>query len=193
MQGQSKIIDDILTSAKKTAAAMIDEATAELDGRLEALRAELEAKLNAEAEKSKAAADSLYDGRIKLGELEAKKVLLKAKQDCVSAVYDGVKQRILSAPDAEYLSILQKLIVAECNDGDEIVVAKSDAKRVTGAWVKKVSAAAGKKLTLSEEKGDFSGGVILRNKKYDRGLTVDEIVEELKERTVADTVKDLEL
>ena len=60
MQGQRKIIDDILMSAKKTAAAMIDEATAELDGRLEALRAELEAKLNAEAEKSKAAADSLY-------------------------------------------------------------------------------------------------------------------------------------
>lgn len=193
MQGQQKIIDEIISSAKTAAASMIEEATAESAEALESLRAELEAEKKAKAEITKRAADDIYSGQVKLGELEAGKILLAAKQRCVAAVYDGVRKRILGAKDEQYLSLLQRLIADSCEDGDEIISAKSDSKRVTEAWVKKVSAAAKKKLTLSKERGDFSGGVILRNAKFDRDLTVDEIVADLKERTVADTAKKLGL
>ena len=193
MQGQQKIIDEIISSAKTAAASMIEEATAESAEALESLRAELEAEKKAKAEITKRAADDIYSGQVKLGELEAGKILLAAKQRCVAAVYDGVRKRILGAKDEQYLSLLQRLIADSCEDGDEIISAKSDSKRVTEAWVKKVSAAAKKKLTLGKERGDFSGGVILRNAKFDRDLTVDEIVADLKERTVADTAKKLGL
>lgn len=193
MVGKQKLIDEILSSAKKTAAAMVEEATAEQTEALAALRKELDAAQAESLARSDKAADDYYSGQVKLGDLEAGKALLHAKQRCVAAVYDGVRDKILRAPDAEYLALLQKLVVEVCEDGDEIIAAKSDAKRVNAAWVKKVSAAAKKKLTLSKEQGDFSGGVILRNPRYDRDLSVDEIVAELKERTVGDTLKALGL
>ena len=193
MIGQQKIIDDILSSAKTTAAAMIEEATAEQEERLSEIRAELEKKQAEGLAKAQAEADSVYTGMVKLGDLEANKALLRAKQQCLSAVYDGVKQKILAAPDAEYLKILQTLIVKYASDGDEIIAAKRDSKRVTAAWVKKVGTAAKRKLALSKETGDFEGGVVLRNGKFDRDLTVDAIVEELKERTVSDVIAKLGL
>lgn len=193
MQGKQKIIDDILSSAKATASSVVAEAQAEMQAELDELRAELDAAQKKSLEIAEAAAQELYAGQVKLGDLEAGKALLRAKQQCVSAVYDGVKSKILAAPDSEYLKILQAVIVRYCEDGDEVIAAKSDGKRVTAEWVKKVSTAAKKKLKLSGEKGDFDGGVVLRNSKYDRDLTVDAIVDELKERTISDTVASLGL
>ena len=193
MQGKEKIIDDILASARATAAAMIEEATAERDATASALQDKLAESEEAAAQKSQAAADSVYAGQIKLCELEAGKVLLRAKRDCVSAVYDEVKKKILALPDAKYLALLQKLIVKYGENGDEIVACKRDEKRVTAAWVKKVATASKKKLTLSKTRGEFDGGVILRNGKYDRDLTVDELIEGLKEDTESTVVQKLGL
>lgn len=190
MQGQEKIIDELLSSARSTAAAMVEEANAAKEATIAQLREELSLAEEQAAAQAKQKADAVYSGQVKLGELEANKVLLDARQKCVAAVYDGVRERILSAPDAQYLALMQKLIVEVCEDGDEVIAAKSD-KRITAEWVKKVSTAAKKKLTLSATKGDFSGGVVLRNARYDRSLTVDDIVAELKERTVSDTVRKL--
>lgn len=185
MQGKQKIIDDILDSAKKTAAAVIEEAEREVGASVDKLREELEAQKAEGLAAAENAANAAYSGQVKLAELEAGKVLLRAKQECVGEVYDGVRKRILSAPDAEYLGLLQTLIAETCEDGDEIIAAASDAKRVTAEWVKSVSKAVGKKLTLSKTRGDFDGGVILQNAKYDRDLTVDEIIADLRERTVS--------
>lgn len=193
MQGKQKIIDDILSSARAAASSVVAEAQAESQAELDELRKELDAAQKESLNKAEAAAQELYAGQVKLGELEAGKALLRAKQACVSAVYYGVKLKILSAPDAEYLKILQSVIEEYCEDGDEVIAAKRDVKRVTAAWIKKIATSAKKKLTLSKEVGDFEGGVILRNARYDRDLTVDAIVDELKERTIADTVAHLGL
>lgn len=192
MQGKRKIIDDILASARAASESVIEEATAEQTEALEQLRKELDEQQKANAEKAARAAESAYAGRLKLGELEAGKIMLEAKQRCVAAVYDGVRSKILGAPDGEYLALIGKLIAENCEDGDTVIASASD-KRITEAWIKKVSTAAKKKLTLSKTRGDFSGGVILRNDRYDRSLTVDDIVEELKDRTVADTAAKLGL
>ncbi len=193
MQGKQKIIDDVLSSAKATAAGMISDAEAEAKAAAEALAAELEKKRSDAAKAADASARDLYSGRMKLGELEAGKIMLGAKRKCVRAVYDRVRELVLGMKDADYLALMQKLVIENCSDGDEIVAAAADGKRVTAAWVKKVASAAGKKLTLAKERGDFDGGVILRNSKYDRDLTLDELIAELEERTEAETVKALEL
>lgn len=193
MQGTQKIIDDILKSANTAAETLINEAKAEAEARMAELDTELKAAFDAAVGKYEEEAESVYKGQAKLGELEAGKALLKAKQECVAAVYDGVLERILAASDKEYLALLQRLIVSVCEDGDEVIAAERDKARVTSAWVKKVGEAAKKKLVLSKTYGEFSGGVILRNGKFDRNLTVEEIVNDLKERTIADTVKSLGL
>lgn len=143
MQGKENMIDDILQSAKKTAAAMVEEAEAERAEAEAALRAQLEkAKSESDAESARAA-DQAYSGRVKLGELEAGKIMLGAKQRVVADVYEGLRARIAGAGDAAYLALMQKLVVEACEDGDEVIPPTGD-KRVTAAWVKKVSAAAGK-------------------------------------------------
>ncbi len=192
MQGKDEMIDDILASARTVASKIIDEATVEHNALIEATRAALEEqRIKTDAEKI-AAANAVYDGRIKLGELEVGKIILDAKQKCVSAVYDGVRDRIVAMPSAEYTKLIARLVSAYVEDGDEIIVGKSD-KRLTAEWVKNLSKSTKKKLTLSKEKGDFDAGVVLRNSRYDRDFTVDEIVADLRERTVSDVAKKLGL
>lgn len=186
------MIDDILQNARTAASKLIDEATAEHDALIEATRASLEERrIKTDAEKI-AAANAVYSGRIKLGELEVSKIILGAKQKCVSAVYDGVRDGIVKMPAAEYAKLMSRLIKEYVEDGDEIIVGKSD-KRLTAEWVKDLSKSTKKKLTLSKEKGDFEAGVVLRNSRYDRDFTVDEIVADLRERTVTDVAKKLGL
>lgn len=187
------MIDDIMQSAQKTAAAMVEEAVNAQNAAIDALRAELEESRAAAESSAQIAAQAAYAGRLKLGELEAGKIELKAKRDCVAAVYAAVRKKILELPDGEYLKLMQKLIAANAEDGDEIIASKSDGKRITAAWVKKIATALKKKLSLSKEQGDFDGGVILRNAKYDRDLSVDEIISELTEKTESGTVAALEL
>ena len=188
MQGKDNIIDDILQSAKKTAAAMVEEASAETEQSVEAARAALEKSRLEAQEQAKADAERVYSGAVKLGELEANKILLEKKQRCVSAVYDGLRELMIGLPADKYLEIMQELVVSSCEDGDEIIAAKAD-KRITDAWVKKAGAAAKKKLKLSAEKGEFDAGLILRNEKYDRDFTVDALVAEMRDRTEAETAK----
>ncbi len=193
MQGKNNIIDDILNAANKAAADIISDAEAEEAEAERAVREELEkARAEHDAE-TKTAADALYAGRVKLGELEAGKIMLKAKRDCVDKVYDGVRKRVLSMKDAEYLEFLGALIVRACEDGDEVVVSERDAKRANAAWLKKVATIAKKKLTLSKTCGEFEAGVILKGATNDRDLTIDELIAELKDRTEADTARALGL
>lgn len=192
MQGKRDIIDDILQSAKKTAAAMIEEAAKESDDSVESLRKELDAQKSAADENARAAADAEYFGKVKLGELEAGKLLLEKKRECVAAVYAEVEKKLESMKDADYLKLMQKLVTASCEDGDEIIAGKTD-KRITADWVKKVSKAAGKKLSLSKEKRDINGGVIISNAKFEVDLTFGAIVADLKERTESETAARLGL
>lgn len=192
MQGKDEMIDDILQAAEKSAAAMIGEATEESEAALEKLRTELDAaKLETDAE-AKKAADAAYAGRVKLGELEAGKILLKAKQDCVAAVYAKIRAKLVAMPQAEYCKLMQRLLSGVVENGDEIVAGKTD-KRITAEWVKKLATSTKKKLTLSKEKGEFEAGVIVKNPRYDRDFTVDAIVADLRERTVSDTMRKLGL
>ena len=193
MIGKDKMTDELIGSAKKTAAAMVDEATEESKEAVDAVRASLEKDRLEHRAEADEAANRAYGGRLKLGELEAGKVALKAKQQCVTEVYAKVRELILALKDADYLALYKKLIEAECEDGDEIIAAKPDAKRINAEFVKKLSQSTKKKLTLSKETGDFAGGVILRGAKYDRDLSVDAIVEDLKARTVTETVAKLGL
>lgn len=191
MQGKERMIDDILQSAQSTAAAMVAEAEAENRQKLDSLRQKTDDAAKADEAEADEAATRVYSGQVKLGELDAGKIILGVKQECVAAVYDSVKTKVLELPDAKYLAFIAGLVKAEAEDGDEVIISKRDAKRITAAWLKKC--APKKKLTLSKEQGDFSGGVILRNADYERDLTVDSVVEELKERTLAETVKKLGL
>lgn len=193
MQGQKNIIDGIIASAKSTAAGMIADAEAEAKTAVDAVRVELESKKAETDRAAEQAARDVYSGRMKLGELEAGKIVLGAKRKCVGAVYERVRELVLGMKDADYLALLQRLVTEHSADGDEIIAAKSDEKRVTAAWLKKVCTVSKKKLTLAKERGDFVGGVILRNAKYDRDLTLDKLIEDLKDRTEAETVKALGL
>ena len=192
MQGDKQLIDDILATAKAAVEAAVNEATENNTAALKKVQAELDAqRAQAEAE-IKAAADRERAGKVKLGELEAGKIMLDAKQRCVSAVYDEVYKKLVGLSNEKYLALMKKLISRTCEDGDEIIASAAD-KSITDAWVKKLGGELKKKLSLSAERGEFSRGVILRNPKCDKSLTFDDIVAELKERTVGDTVARLGL
>ena len=135
MNGIEKITARIQEDAKADCASLIREAK----DRAAAIRTgyETQAKENAAADAEKAKAD----GAARLERLEgaaqmdAKKMLLAAKQDCIQEAFDRAQEELLALPEAEYTALLAKIAVKASQTGrEELIFSRKDRERV-GAQV----------------------------------------------------------
>lgn len=116
-----------------------------------------------------------------LAEIEAKKIMLKAKRELIDQTVERAKQKMLSLPDGEYIDWITKLIAQKATDGDKVIISKNDVKRLTAEVIGEISAKTGKKITLSDKIGDFSGGIILTQNGCDKNMTLETALDEIKQ------------
>ena len=191
MNGQEAIIAEIIGAAEKAAAGLIAEATAERDATIESVRnAEARKKDDAIAAAEQSAA-AVLARRKTLGDLEARKTELAAKQQMLDAAFAEAKRKVLHMTDHIYRDYMGALIRQYAEDGDRVIVAKCDEKRLHAAWLKSVSDESGKQLFLADETHEGSGGVILAGAQCDKNLTLETLINELRERYTAETAKRL--
>ena len=101
-----------------------------------------------------------------------------AKQELLNKIIsdaDAYSQALLAVRQSDkYEAFLVKMILSVAEEGDVVVFAADDFSKVDR---KKVLAEAMKKgnlhLTLSEEKGAFNGGIVLRGKDCDKNLSLE--------------------
>ncbi len=188
--GKEAILEKIQQDAKLRADAMLSEANAKADDIL----ADAAEKCKIYFENSRNEIDTLKKDietrSATVAELDAKKLLLKAKTQVVNSTFDLALEKLKNLPEKSY----KKLILGMLNtaeDGDVVTVSKREKGVVTKAVVDEVAKAKGIKLKLNSETGDFDGGIVLSGGGVDKNLTLEVEIAILRDLIEAETAKEL--
>ena len=183
MKGTEKIIEHIRSDAQARADAILAQA----EQQCEQIRADYDRKAREfYSEKIRAGVKDCEDkneSMDRIARMEARKGMLAVKQEMVSACFDRAREKIAELPEDVYVDFLAKLACGSSVTGDEqIVLNAEDRARLGEKAVAEANALlkmAGKKagLTLADECGDFSGGLVLRRGNIEDNCTVELLID----------------
>ena len=180
MSGKENIIANILSEAeaeRDRLLAAAKEKADEIARADEAFCAELKQKTQKQAEENERAAIARFTS---VAGMDAKKVLLQAKQEKISAVFAAAEEKILSMDKKAYSAFVFALLDKYAEEGDCAVLSEKDAGRISPAEIADYAKKRGISLSCRAD-GKFSGGVILEGKVYDKNLTVSMLLKEYRE------------
>ncbi len=167
MNGIEKILDKLRDDSQTECNTMLDQAKQEA--------AEITARYQAQArqikedtlEKGRRAADERQERLASVAQMEAKKMVLSAKQRLLDRAFLLAHDKLAGLPQEEYISLLSSLACGAAYTGTEAITLnakdrKAIGRQVTDAANEKLQAA-GKpaKLTLSKETAEIAGGLLL--------------------------------
>lgn len=177
--------ENLLQKIKDDTAEEIQRILSEANRRAEASKQESEETLRrfeqSELEKAEKTAKESEKQTRMLAEIEAKKTMLKAKREVIDMAVERANQKMLSLSDDEYIEWITTLIEHKASDGDQVVISKNDAKRITADLISEISAKTGKKITLNPVLGGFSGGIILTQNGCDKNMTLETALSEIEQ------------
>ena len=192
MNGIEKITQRIASEAQAEIDRILGDARDEADRIAESYRAQADgeaAELNARNEKNAAEREERL---VSAAQMEARKVLLAAKQEMVEKAYIQALDKLCAMPKEQYVDVLAKLLVeASSNGKEEAVFSKEDREQVGKAAVEKANQISGKQLRLSEESLPIRGGFILKDKNVEVNCTFETLVRLQKAETAGAVAKTL--
>ncbi|MCI8729441.1 MAG: hypothetical protein HFK07_06445 [Clostridia bacterium] len=179
MNNKDSIINKIINDAKAEAKEIVASA--------EAKRAEAVKKAEEDIKKREEEALSpkedviaaIISRRVTVARIDAKKNVLMTENAIMEKAFNEALDAVVS--DKKYGEILVALLEKYLEDGDEVVIAENDKKIVTSAVVKRIAKSKGINAELSSMYGDFKGGMMLVGKSYDKNLTLERTLFEVKE------------
>ncbi len=131
MNGIEKITARIQEDAKADCAALLREAM----DRAGAIQAKYEEQARTEtaaaAEKAKSAAVARLERLESAAQMDAKKLLLGAKQACIEEAFAQAQADLLALPEGEYVSLLARIAVKASQTGrEELIFSPKDREKV---------------------------------------------------------------
>ena len=165
MNGIEKITARIETDAKGEIAEILREGEAKAAQIRASYQTQADLAAKAAAAAGKEAAQRQAERLESAAQMEAKKMLLAAKQSCLNEAFQKAHKDLLSMPDGKYADLLAKIAAKASRSGkEEIILSAKDNKRVGAQVVEKANALVkGGKLTLSGETREMDGGLILKD------------------------------
>ena len=190
MRGTDKIIAHIQADAKAQADAIIAQAEQQCAGIREAYEGKAK---EAYAEKIRAGVkvcEDLAESKSRIAQMESKKSLLALKQELVSSAFDKAQTKLLALPKEQYLDFLTGLAVKAAPDGNgELVLNASDKAAYGSKLVRAANAILNGQLKLSDETGDFAGGLIVKNGPVAVNNTLELLIDLCRSEMAADVAK----
>lgn len=188
--GKEAILEKIQTDAKLRADAMVSEANAKADEIL----AEAAEKCKIYFENSK---NEIHNLKIDIekrsqtvAELDAKKLLLKAKTQVVNDTFALALEKLKNLPEESYKKLILGMLEA-VEDGDTVTISKREKGIITKDVVNQIAKEKGIKLKLNAKLGDFDGGIVLSGGGIDKNLTLEVELALLRDLIEADIAKEL--
>lgn len=185
MNGKSKIIERILSDADSKCA----EISAAAQLRAEQTLADAETKIAQEkqalADRLEKQSQDLVKNKLANAALDARKYKLECKQNLIASCYDKALECLVKSTDAEYKKLISDLLNKFAEDGESVCIADKDAGVITQSFLDSV----GKNLTLSANRINAMGGIVIEGNGYDKDLTFEALVSYAKadtESTVAE-------
>lgn len=177
----NKISEKILSDARALANSTMEEGTLKAQEIIERANSDIAIYREKNMRETFALRDEIVARRISVANLEAKKIMLKARRDILDSVYDDAIKKIC-ADDKVYLELVNNLLSC-AEDGDIVCIAECDKDRITADFVKAAAERLGITLALCDEYADIRGGIVLRGKNYDKNLSVDTEIAFLRDET----------
>lgn len=180
MNSKAGIIDKIIADGNE----IIDKNLSDAKAKADEIRAVANKTCTelADASEKQAIADGqeIIKRRKIVAKLDCNKIVLSKKKEIVDKVF---KEAIssLRGDKARYLTLITAMLEKNSDDGDVVVVCEKDKSVITSDLISKVSKKIGKKLVLSKEYGDFDGGFILENEKFDKNLSLSLALSDIRE------------
>ena len=189
MNGTEKIIAHIEADAKTKADEILAKAKADADEILAQYKSQANEIYNSAINNGKKDSEAKIDSMKRMSEMESKKKTLAIKQEMVSEAFELAQKKILDLPKDDYVAFLVKLAKNASVTGKEEVVFNANDKEKYGNDVIAKANADNLNLTLSNEVGDFSGGLILRRDNIEVNCTLKLLIETSREKLSNDVVK----
>ena len=182
-----QVVQKILDDAKAKAA----EIAAEEQKVLQAEKGQFDAESKSYDEQTKLLAkQAAEDTELQIlasARMDVANELLAQKRQLLDNVFAEAAEQITKLPDAEYLSLMQKLMTQAVRSGNEEVVVSKDEKRIDTAFIKKVN----ENLKLSNEKGDFKAGFVLKEDKIKINVSIDVLLAQARQELEIELAKEL--
>lgn len=187
-------IENILKRIEEETTAAVGEIISEAESEAEKIREDYAAEageLKVELERQARAKAEEEQRRLLVNEeLRLRKELLERKREILDALYAEVAERVESLERDEYLELMKMMILRRATSFEEEIIVPEDQREVFGKTFPDSlnKTAGGKKgaLSISDDTGDFSWGVILREGKRRVDLTLDVLIAQLRDRIEPD-------
>ncbi len=179
------VVDKILAEAHAEADAIRDEAQRKLAEE----SARFDAQIRTFKEETESlcvnAADERKSRMLAAARMEMKKAYAQVKSRLVDAVFEKVKNLIISLPDKEYGDFIGDLIVKASESGDEEVVIGRSETRIDQHLLKDVNRQLGPgykgNLRLASDRADIESGFILRRGKIQVNVSTEVLIAQGRE------------
>lgn len=178
------ITDQIRQEAELKAAEILNAAEKEYAEILESYKQEAEKDGAIALENARKDSERLTTAAISGAAKDKAQAILAAKNRLIEETLQKAEQTVYDLPDAEYMTLMEKLLAKQNPKSGEILFNKKDNERLSDG-VKTAMQKAG--LTLSETVADIKGGFVLKYGLVEENCAVDALFREHHEKLV-DTV-----
>ncbi|MDR1471250.1 MAG: V-type ATP synthase subunit E [Synergistaceae bacterium] len=103
----------------------------------------------------------IFKRRDIVARLDVHKIHLDAQRRLIGDVFREGLERLKNLDKGKYLAFCRGLLKEAVESGDEVMEISSGEKYIDSGWLGEFNNANGTKITLSNERRDFSGGFIL--------------------------------
>jgi len=182
MNGAEKIKERIISDARERAGKILEDARLEAQNIIKAAEKHAFQRVAIITEKAKEEA-ALYKERFRAaGEMDARKSILKIRQEIIDEAFSTAVSRVADLPDDQYSQFMEDVLLNVIINGEgTLVLNNRDRQRLGQRFVGKINEKlknTGKKaeLKLSDDVLDSCGGFIVRYGEMEINCTLEVII-----------------
>lgn len=188
MTGIEKITNRIKREAEERAEKTTSDAKAEADAIIDQANQKAKRSTYHMLVDAREQAEQLERRTISVGELEARKLRLGAKQDVIDACFVAALDRLCTMEPDTYIDMLASMVYQVLESDGEIKLNVGDRKRIGEQLVDRVNQKAGgsspHRVTLSKKTIRGRGGFILQCGQVEINCRLETLVESRKEELI---------
>ena len=163
MKGLEKMTDRIRSDAMAEIESIRAEGNARAAEVTASYQKQAEKMAADEAQRSKAAAQTLLERRQSGDEMDRGKAMLAAKQACIDEAFEKAAEKLRQLPRDEYAGVLARIAAASGGGDEEIILSARDAKEIGETVVRRANELKpGASFRLSAETRELEGGLVLK-------------------------------
>lgn len=176
------ITEKILAEANEVASEIFKKAESQSLEIINEAKSKANDFINNEALKSENDAEILKQRKVSAAQLQAKKMLLSAKQESINKSFDEALKKLKNMPEDEYINfILSEIDKSSFREG-ELILNEKDKNNIGEKLVKLAKEKLNtEKIILSDRTIQASGGFVLKNGNIEINSTFETILSSIKD------------